>query len=406
MPSNAALHPLPLSKTDGSPAPVPARGARSGAAAFRVEALSADRFRERSQALIAEGALYTAFQHPQWLEVWLATLGQQPGLWPVFLAVTDAAKARDLLMLPLVAQRSSGVTMLRAPDLGVADYHWPLLAADAQLGTEGRNALWTALKPALARRGDLLRLAKMLPDCEGVPHPLVGPLPVWPSESTGHRFDISQGHAAWSASLSRQARREFARHWRLFSSAPGARFERVTDASQAQFLLSELDRLQGLRLGHQAAYRLGEPVYQSFYARLLQGGLANGSVVMTSLRAGEETVAVAYGLRKGKELTLVRVAIGEARWKPCAPGLLLMERTAELMSHDGVSEVDLSIGSFDYKRSFRCVQRPLLESCVPLTWRGGAMAAAWQTRQRLASLANPAGERDNVAPCQEPNSNS
>jgi hypothetical protein len=164
------------------------RGHRHGAAAFRVETLSAARFRERSAALIDAGAPHTVFQKPQWLDDWLTTLGQQPGFWPIFVAVSDASRRADVLLLPLIAQRQSGVTMLRSPDLGVADYNWPLVVRTVR-DEQSRAALWEALKPTLARRGDVLRLAKMLPECDGLNHPLVGPLPVWPSESAGHHFD-------------------------------------------------------------------------------------------------------------------------------------------------------------------------------------------------------------------------
>ena len=378
---------------------------RRGAAAFRAEAVSANGFQARVQGLAQAGGgiVSTVFQDPQWLADWHDTLGRQPGLWPVTMAVCDAASGQDLLLLPLVAQRSNGLTLLRAPDLGVADYQWPIVAREASFDDDSREALWAVLKAGLARHGDLLRLGKMLPALGEQTHPLLGPLPHWPSDSIGHHFDMPDGHAAWLTTLSRQSRREFARHWRLLQAAPGARFERITNLDEGLALLAELERLQAQRLSAQSGYRLGEPAYQRFYAQRLRSGLAQGDVVMTALRAGTETVAVAYGLRRGAELTLVRVAFGDPRWKPCAPGVLLMERTAEALSHEGVTRCDLSIGSYGYKRSFGCSLRPLRESCVALTWRGSALATAWQARQRLASFT---GARENAAPCQEPNSNS
>jgi CelD/BcsL family acetyltransferase involved in cellulose biosynthesis len=81
------------------------------------------------------------------------------------------------------------------------------------------------------------------------------------------------------------------------------------------------------------------------------------------------------------------VAFGDAKWKPCAPGLLLMERTAHHMAAQGIQRVDLSIGSYDYKRHFGCSQRALLETCVALNWRGAAYAAAWQLKQQASQRA-------------------
>ncbi len=402
---NTLTAPTVDTATQGRRGVRPREAGRRGAAAFRAEAVSLSSFpaRVRGLAQAGGGALCTAFQDPGWLADWHNTLGQQPGLWPVTMAVSDAASSRDILLLPLFAQRSNGLTLLRAPDLGVADYHWPIVASEARLDDKAREALWGVLKAALAGHGDLLRLGKMLPALGEQTHPLLGPLPHWPSDSIGHHFDMPDGHAAWLTTLSRQSRREFARHWRLFQAAPGARFERITNLDEGLALLAELERLQAQRLGAQRGYRLGEPAYQQFYAQRLRSGMAHGDVVMTALRAGTETVAAAYGLRRGAELTLVRVAFGDPRWKPCAPGVLLMERTAEALSHEGVTRVDLSIGSYGYKRSFGCSLRPLRESCVALTWRGSALATAWQARQRLASFT---GARENAAPCQEPNSNS
>ena len=340
------------------------------------------------------GALATAFQSCAWLRDWYATLGAQPGVWPVFVAVASAVNGADLLVLPLVAQRVAGITQLSTADLGVADYNWPLMAAGQPAALRDATTLWSALKPVLARRGDVLRLAKVLPELQaqamnaGNPdpqtHPLLSALPAWPSESVGHHFDMHAGHTAWLNTLSRQARREFGRHWRLFSSKPGARFEHITDLPLAQRVLADMDRFQLQRMDGREDYRLAEPAYRQFYERRLANGLHDGSVVLTALRAADETVAVAYAFRQGDELTLVRVAFGDASWKPCAPGLLVMERTAHLMASLGVRRVDLSIGSYGYKRSFGCAMRPLLETCVALNWRGSAYATAWQTKRRLA----------------------
>ena len=342
-----------------------------------------DAFCDRWEALLPNGTGPSPFHRSAWLRDWYATLGRQSSLQPVLVRVTTAHDGQDRLLLPLVRKSQAGMQLLLPADQGVTDYNGPLLQPELRLDAPQARAMWSALRTTLARQGDLLRINKMLPDLSGVPNPLALALRHRPSPSTGHVFRVNECWETWRHSLKRQARRESERHWRVFQSYPSPRLELVTDPQRAMALLEALDEMQRMRLAPRGPYVLDAPDYRAFYRRRLVTGLADGTVVLTALTSGDDSVAVALGVRNGVEFTLLRVGFAGDQWKSCAPGRLLMEHSARLMWDLGCREFDLSIGSYAYKQTFGCEPRPLLEICTPLSWRGLPAAWAWHGKQWL-----------------------
>jgi CelD/BcsL family acetyltransferase involved in cellulose biosynthesis len=341
-------------------------------------------FWARWSHLSHKAAIPSAFQSTHWLRDWYATLGAQPHVEPLLVRVFDAVTGQDKLLMPLIRLRQSGLRILAPADLDVTDTNGPLLQPGLRLDPQGASALWKVLRRELAQHGDVLRINKMLPAAQGQANPLALALTCRPSPSVGHRFEVSDCWDSWHRSLKRQARRESERHWRVFQSYTDPRVERVTEPGRALAVMEQLEAIQKARMGTRCNYLLDAPAYRGFYRYRLMNGLKDGSVVLTALTSAGQVFAAAYGVRKEKTLTLVRVAFGGEQWKACAPGRLLMERTAHLMWQEGCRSFDLSIGSYSHKQTFGCSEYPLLELCTPLTWRGIPAALAWHAKHVLA----------------------
>lgn len=331
----------------------------------------------------------TPFQDSGWLRDWYATLGAQPGLEPVFVRLADA-EDDDVLLLPLVVRHRHGLRELLPADLGVTDYNAPQLRRGALQSEGAARRAWTALRPLLARHGDLLRIQKMVPQLQGQSNPLALALDVRPSELHGHAFSMPQGWESWRQTLSRQVRREGERHWRVFTRHADARFGIADDKAEGQAVLERLQQMQDRRMAGNPEYRLAEAPYRDFYRRRLDAGLGDGRVVLSFLKAGEEVVAAAYGLRDRDRFVMVRTAFDGDAWKPCAPGRLLMERTFAAMAERGCRQFDIGVGEGSYKHTFNCDHLPLLEVCEALTPLGRPYAAAWHGLRQLRRLLAPA----------------
>lgn len=398
--------------------PAAATAPVAAAPVYRAERLPhIDAFLDRAQRLAHPASL--PFHGPHWLRAWYGTLGRTAGREPLLVAVHDLSRAQDVMLLPLVLQRRHGSRFVELADAGVVDYASPLLAPDWAGGApeaHAARALWKALRPVLAC-GDVWLIDKMLPtlmaeaaavaeaaemsapaeattDGTARPaapasNPLALALPLRASELFGNQFEVAGEWEGWRRSLDKRVRKEIERCWRVFQRSPDARFEHVTDLERARALLTTIERQQSDRLLERlgAAYRLDEEAYRQFYRQLLDGGLADGSVVMTALYDGDEVVSGLLGVANGRRYIALRQSLGDARWKACSPGRLLDEGTARHMHEQGWRWFDFGVGSYFHKTTLDMQPIALLQGCVPLTWRGHPWAWAWQAKLALKSMA-------------------
>jgi CelD/BcsL family acetyltransferase involved in cellulose biosynthesis len=344
----------------------------------------------------------TPFQSTAWLTDWYATMGAMNGLSPVLVRVANARQPEvPLLMWPLVQERRYGLKLLRAPDQGVSDYNTPRCSAAAlNLGLPETEGFLTAVRRALRRQGDILRIAKMLPTIGGCAQPLAAMPSRRADPVSGFGFQVPDDWAAHRQAQSRQQRREAERHWRVFQRWPDAQFELIQRADVAEQALAELEFMQRRRMGQRADYHLDQQDHQALYHARLQRGVNDGSVVISRLRVGEQTIAVAYGLRHADQVCFVRVAFSGDEWKACAPGRLLLDRTCQALHQQGCRRFDIGVGESAYKLSLGCQPVPLLTICEPLTARGWPLVTAWRSARRLreGAQAEPSGPLSAHAP--------
>ena len=380
-----------------------------------------DAFLQRWTALLQAGPAHPLpFHSPLWLRSWCATLGRSDGREPLLLAVRrvdsgpddSAAGAGDVMLLALCSRPLQlgpwRLRMAEFADATVVDYNAPLLAPgwagdDPAQARPRALALWQAVRAAIAPDHEVLRLQKMLPamldTASPVHNPLALALPVLWCEMQGSAVTIAGDWDDWRHTLDKRVRKEFERSWRVFTRSPQARFERITDPALAQQAYAQLEARQAARMqatGHD--YRLDQPAYSAFYRQLVEGGLADGSVVLTALRDGDTWVAVQLGVANGRRSIALRVCHEEGPWKACSPGRLSCERTGHHLWAAGRPVMDLGIGSYFHKAVFQGEPVPLLDTGVALSAKGRpasrmlarAWLSAWLLRQRMKRRANSA----------------
>lgn len=347
------------------------------------------------EAFVERWALLTdahslPFHAPSWLRAWYASLGHAAGRHPVLVTVRQAAGGDEVLLLPLVAQRRGGLSVLEFADATVVDYVSPLVARDWAQGrppAQAARQVWAAMRRAL-RRHDVLRIEKMLAraleESGSLQNPLAIALRTADCAMSGNQMDIAGPYDAWRHSLDKRVRKELERSWRVFTRSPEARFERVLDPARAVPVFEALETQQAQRMreaGH--GYLLDGPPYRRFYRDALLAGLADGSVVLTCLRDRGQVVAALYGARNDSRFIALRLSTGDPSWAHCSPGRLLLERTAHHLHGAGIRWFDLGIGDYRYKTGFKVSGIPLLDATVALSWRGLPLAWAWHGRRIL-----------------------
>jgi len=341
------------------------------------------------------------FHSANWLRAWYATFGRAEGHAPVLVAVrhrAGAADSADAVLLPLVAHREHGISVVEFADGGVVDYVAPLLAQhwQGQLpAQQAAKALWLAVQAALREQGhDLLRVHKMLvhmlEEQGSQPNPLALALRTSPCEMFGNQFSVSQGTdwEAWRRSLDKRVRKEIERCWRVFQRSPEARFEHVTDPAAALALFEALEQQQSQRMqALQPHYLLDAPECRAFYRQAIAGGVASGEVVLTALRDGDHVVSALFGLANGHRYIGLRQSLGGEAWKTCSPARLLDEQTARALHGQGRRHFDFGIGDYHHKQALQMTSIPLVDACQALSPRGLPAVLAWRARRKLKQQA-------------------
>lgn len=315
----------------------------------------------------------TPFQSARWLDGWYAIMAGGGDVTPLPVLVREAGEAgAAVALLPLVLRREAGRRLVEFADRGITDYNAPLLGPGAPADREGGLALWRAVRAALPA-ADLALLTKMPVEVGGRPNPLALLPGTAASNVFGNVLTIGDDFAAWRRQhLTKHARKELDRSWRVFARHEGASFRRVADPADAGRVFDDLARMQRERIaGSGRPYILDDPDHDRFHRHLVETGLADGSLILAALEAEGQTVAALLGIADGRCFAMTRLShAGGERWHASSPGRLVIEKTMEHLHGSGCRVFDFTIGDYAHKRRFEVSRVPLVELTSALSARG------------------------------------
>jgi CelD/BcsL family acetyltransferase involved in cellulose biosynthesis len=284
-------------------------------------------------------------------------------------------------MLPLVVRTEARLRVVEFADCDVSDANGPILGPAAPTTTDDARAMWQAARTALTG-ADLMRLTKMPAVIEGRVNPLTLLPTVRQSPLSANLVVIDGSFEDYLGTLRAMLRKQLRKNWRVFGQNDGASFRRIDDPAEALAVLATLEKQQGKRLrAHGESYRLDEPAFSAFYRAVVTDGVADGSVILTTLMHHDEIVAALLGLARGDRYVMVRVSVGAERWASCSPGRLVIVKTIESLHAEGFRVFDFSVGDYDYKRRLGARGEPLFELTAMLSPRGLPFAAYDRARQ-------------------------
>jgi CelD/BcsL family acetyltransferase involved in cellulose biosynthesis len=364
--------------------------ARNGAASVIVArpapagrfAIALERREEEIARRVAGAARHaaTAFQNEGWLRAWYATIGRTVGV-PLLVTATDRGSGELAVMLPLVTRADGRLRIVEFADHGVSDSNAPILGTAAPSGATDAQALWEATRAALTD-ADLVRFTKMPGEVEDRVNPLALLGAAQRSPLSGNLVAIEGRFDDYLAGLKGMLRKQLRKSWRLFAQHDGAAFRRIDDPDEALAVLATLERQQGARLRAQGQpYRLDEPAFSAFYRAITAEGVADGSVILTTLMQRDEVVAALLGLARGDAYVMVRISTGAERWSHCSPGRLVIVKTMQSLHAEGYRVFDFSVGEYPYKRRLGARGEPLFELTAALTPRGLPLLAYDRAKQ-------------------------
>lgn len=322
------------------------------------------------------------FQTCAWLRRWYASIGSLPQHDPLLVEVVDEATQKIALALPLVRVIADGLRTIEFADGGITDYNLPLLGEQPPVGATQMRAALAALRKCLPE-ADLLHFTKMPHMAGARANPLIEALPTQPSRMFGNDITLGDSYDDWLKALPRKDRKEIGRFWRVFTREPGTFFLRAGTVEEARPVLEMIERSQRERIAAAGlAYQLDEPGYRDVYRALMAEGIADGSVIVTALMAGDEVVAGLFGIADGTRYCMLRVSMLDGAWERCSPGRLLIERSIHRLHEEGYRAFDFTIGDYAHKRVFSPRHVALSDAHMALSWKGVPRVAA----ERLKAL--------------------
>lgn len=322
----------------------------------------------------------TPFQQPRWLASWFATIGSDAAIEPLLVCVHDGDGP---MLLPLVRRRHAGLVVIEPADLGVTDYNAPVIPAGRSFQQESATTIWSAVKTALPP-ADIIRLSKMPRIVDGAVNPLSLLGSARPSTLNGNVLTVEGEWSAYHHGLERTFRKEIERSWRVFERYPAAKFEMIREPTPALGVLRTLERQQAERMAELGKdYLLDEPRYEAHYRRLVEHGLADGSVRLSALSSQDTVVAALLGITHGQTFAMVRISTGGSEWKNCSPGRLVIYKTMEALHAEGLRHFDYTIGDYAYKRRMGAEPAALVDLVESASLKGWPVVLKDRLRARL-----------------------
>jgi len=291
----------------------------------------------------------TVFQAPSWLDAVHRKL--MPHLAAKQYTLTIRNRDHDLLaVIPLVLQRSAGLSMLLPADFGVSDYNaivadtatLELLAADRsvidridrlldvadvlifrKVRDDGFDARRLFGKTVASRNENAAYHSETGPDFE-----------VWQRET------ISKKYSKELRRLARQIEREFG----PYEHRPAQTEAEIRDAFR--FLKSARD-------GRFAGDFLDNPVYEQFYCDFAVAGVASGDAITYVSYLDGEPVAVLFGPACAGEFHAVLIGSDIQRFGKYSIGIQLIYRVIKFRFDHGLRRLDMGLGNTGYKSQFR-----------------------------------------------------
>ncbi len=337
----------------------------------------------RDVAAYLEDLEGSVFQSQHWLSAWCEVFGQDPAV-ECFLLVLRNGDGVITLAAPLVRRQENGLSIIEFPDLGVTDYAAPLLRRATAGSLPVGDDFWGHIKAALPT-ADLLDFTRLCPEVRGMTNPFYLHPAARANRLSGWVRSLPETWEEYLGTLSGSMRDKLAKNGRKFARVPGTTMSCVTNVPRGLQVLSELERMQEMRVQEKGLeYTLNAPRTAAFYRRLVESGIPDGQTIIAELRAGDEIVAANFSVRNGDELIYLRTTNQFGDWSRMAPGLLAAEFLIREVQARGVRFFDFAMGDYDYKRRFGARQVVLKDLVLPLSLRGWPTAILRHTRHWAA----------------------
>jgi CelD/BcsL family acetyltransferase involved in cellulose biosynthesis len=333
------------------------------------------------RAFEKSGQLFTPYQRFDLLSRWQRLVGEREGHRPLIVIARDAER-RPLLLLPLSARQSHGVTMACFMGGKHATFNM---------------ALWDAEFAAQATAFDLEALLTLLRERTGIDvlaltrqplrwHDQQNPFAAWPRQGSinGCPLLVMTPGAPPASRISNSFRRRLKSKEKKLQALAGYRYYMASTDQDIARLLDWFFRIKPIRMAEQKLPNVfAEPGVEDFVRSACLAPRGDGRIIdIHALECDEEVIAIFAGVTDGRRFSMMFNTYTMSANSRFSPGLILMRNIIDRYGERGYHSLDLGIGTDDYKRMFCKDDEDIFDSFVPLTAKGRLAALAMSQLHR------------------------
>lgn len=332
-------------------------------------------------------ALVTPYQSYDWIRHFVETIGAAHGMALRYALVHDADGALCAL-LPLTITGRSGFRFAEFIGGKHANYHMGLYAPGfaAALDAAQTERLLTEIGNAIGGL-DAIAFVNQPVTWQGVGNP-AALLAAGPSPSRAYKLALiaGDGDATLKRSMSSHARKKLKnKHSRFRDFGPSTLTRATTPVESARiieaFLAQKAERFRTMGVPDPFA----EPAMRIFLERAaLDDGSGRPAIELYALDLAGTCVATYVGATQGERFSGMATSFDMAsETVKTSPGELLLSELIRLKAREGVAVFDLGVGEARYKTTFCDDHDDLVDSFLPLTFKGRLFARIARTKRDL-----------------------
>ncbi|HKO71716.1 MAG TPA: GNAT family N-acetyltransferase [Bradyrhizobium sp.] len=335
---------------------------------------------------VLESQFSTPFQRFDFLSSWLRQVGERENLLPLIVIAYDAER-RPLLLLPLTVSHRRGIRTASFMGGKHATFNMALWQRDfaATASEADLMALVSGIREHAA--ADVLALVQQPQSWRGCSNPMML-LPSQPSANDCPLLTMAPG-AAPGELIANSFRRRLGSKERKLQKLPGYRYYLASSQSEITRLLDWFVTVKPLRMAEQKLPNVfAEPGVQQFIRDACMKELGDGShaIDIHAIETDDEVLAMFAGVADGHRFSMMFNTYTMSDNSRQSPGLILTRNIIDHYAGLGYRELDLGIGSDEYKQWFCKSTEPIFDSFIPLSHRGKAAAGAMSSFNRAKHL--------------------
>lgn len=316
----------------------------------------------------------TAFQAPICMDMIHRRLAPKLDAEQHTITVRERGTGALICVIPLILQRSMGITMLQFADFGVCDYNAPV----ADRHTLGMMA---ADEDLLARLDDLMRpcglvlLRKIRDDSFDIGRLLTRSTSSV-AENAAYLCETGDDLGAWRVNiLSKKFSKELDRLQRQAERDFGS-YEHRAATSESE-IRTAFDFMQRCRKGRFAEDLLDNPLYFEFYRDYAIAALESGEAVTYVSYIAGKPVAVLFGVAGDGEFHALLPGSDMENFGKSKPGIQIFYQIIQQRFAEGYRSLDLALGNSGYKNDFKVEETQLRHFTLSRSPAGLAIALVY-----------------------------